>query len=73
MQERGVTKKGAQMIYSLHAVILRNGYVVRHEIARPATVARYLADVRDLSEYQVIYYLNHRFCACHWRGFSGPL
>ena len=36
------------MIRSLHALILRNGNVVRSRIARPATVARFLGQVRNL-------------------------
>jgi hypothetical protein len=43
------------MIESLHALILRNGNLVRQEVARPATVARYLTTVRNLAEYQVWY------------------
>jgi len=43
------------MIYSLHAVILRKGNVVRSGIARPETVTRYLSTVGNLADYQVWY------------------
>jgi hypothetical protein len=41
------------MIYSLQAAILRNGNVVRSDIARPETVARYLSMAGNLADYQV--------------------
>jgi hypothetical protein len=48
------------MIRSLDALITRCGNVVRSHIARPATVARYLAQVSPLSDYQVVYWLQAR-------------
>ena len=44
------------MIRSLQALIVCRGNVVRSEIARPATVARYLATVHPLADYQVWYW-----------------
>lgn len=54
------------MIYSLRALITRRGNVVRSGIARPATVARYLAQVSPLADYQVTYWYRaqaHRVTA----------
>jgi hypothetical protein len=54
------------MIYSLHAVILRNGNVVRSGIARPETVARYLSTAGNLADYQVWFWWQsqpHRMTA----------
>lgn len=48
------------MIHSLHALITRHGNIVRSRIARPATVARYLAQVYSLADYQVVYWLHAR-------------
>jgi len=46
------------MLRSLHALILRQGNVVRSQIARPETVARYLAHVSPLADYHVAYWLQ---------------
>ena len=46
------------MIHSLNALILRRGNVARSGIARPATVARYLAQVSPLADYHVTYWLH---------------
>ena len=46
------------MIYGLRALITRRGNVVRSDIARPETVARYLARVESLADYQVPYWLQ---------------
>ena len=43
------------MLQSLHALITRQGNVVRSQIARPETVARYLAHVSPLRDYHVAY------------------
>lgn len=43
------------MIESLHALIIRNGNLVRSEVARPETVVRYLTTVKNLADYQVWY------------------
>ena len=51
------------MIHSIDALICRNGNVVRSGIARPETVARYLAQVGNLADYQVVYWLRSR---PHW-------
>jgi hypothetical protein len=58
----GVTHlaKEQPMIRSLHALIRRNGNMVRHEIARPATVARYLTRIHGLADYQVVYWTQGR-------------
>jgi hypothetical protein len=48
------------MIRSLDALIDRNGNVVRSGIARPETVARYLTQVTNLADYQVVYWLDQR-------------
>ena len=44
------------MIRSIDALVSRNGNVVRSGIARPETVARYLARVQHLADYQVRYW-----------------
>lgn len=54
------------MIYSLHAAILRNGNVVRSDIARPETAARHLSTVGNLADYQVWFWWRrepHRMTA----------
>jgi hypothetical protein len=48
-------QRSSLVIYSLHALILRNGNVVRSGIARPETVTRYLLTVGNLADYQVWY------------------
>ena len=48
------------MLHSIDALIVRNGNVVRSGIARPATVARYLAQVQQLADYQVAYWFNRQ-------------
>jgi hypothetical protein len=48
------------MIQSLHAMITREGNVVRSGIARPATVARYLAQASPLADYQVTYWYGRQ-------------
>jgi hypothetical protein len=44
------------MINSLGALITRNGNMLRANIARAATVARHLLQLRDGAEYQVVYW-----------------
>jgi hypothetical protein len=51
------------MIRSITALVSWNGNVVRSGIARPETVARYLARVQHLADYQVVYWLKSR---PHW-------
>ena len=54
------------MIRSLRALIVCRGNVVRSGIARPATIARSLATVRPLADYQVWYWYqgtSHRVTA----------
>lgn len=54
------------MIYGLRALITHRGNTVRSGIARPSTVARYLAQVSPLADYQVTYYYErhpHRVTA----------
>ncbi len=48
------------MIHSIHALVIRNGNLVRPAMAHPETVARYLTQVRDIAEYQVSYRLHGR-------------
>ena len=48
------------MIRSIDALVSRNGNVVRFGITRPETVARYLAQVKNLADYQVRYWLDSR-------------
>jgi hypothetical protein len=53
-------RKEFVMIHSIDALISRNGNVVRSGIARPATVARYLAQAHPLADYEVMYWLHRR-------------
>jgi hypothetical protein len=48
------------MIYGLRALILWRGNVVRSDIARPSTVARYLTQVSPLADYEVRYYYRQQ-------------
>jgi hypothetical protein len=57
------------MIYSLHALIVRRGNLVRSDIARPDTIARYLATVSPLADYQVFYWLDHQSHRVTGEGF----
>jgi hypothetical protein len=44
------------VISSIDSLIARHGNVVRSGIARPATIARYLAEVDDVEGYRVTYW-----------------
>ena len=48
------------MLHSIDALISQNGNLVRSGIARPATVARYLAQVQHLVDSQVAYWFNRQ-------------
>jgi hypothetical protein len=53
MRERQEVKTMSQR---LRANILRQGHMVRSKIARASTVVRYLEQVENLAEYEVIYW-----------------
>jgi hypothetical protein len=46
------------MIHSIGAIIILRGNVVRSGLARPETVLRYLARLRDVTHYEVRYWQN---------------
>ena len=48
------------VIRSIDALVSHNGNVVRSGMARPETVARYLARVQHLADYQVVYWRKSR-------------
>jgi hypothetical protein len=48
------------MIHSIDALMSRHGNVVRSRMARPVTVARYLAQVKNRADYQVVCWLQSR-------------
>ena len=48
------------MINRLGGLITRNGNIVRSGMARPATIARYLAAVDDVAAYHVTYWRHGR-------------
>jgi len=57
------------MLSSLNALILRRGTVVRSQIAKPATIARYLAHVSSLADYHVTYWLHGQSYRVTGEGF----